>query len=847
MRKVIIFAAAVFSLLSCSETTDILGGGRVSDKIIFDLSKESGTQYRETSSTRGMTAEPVQRACLLSDAGDTLYLTVTKRPWEVTDQPATRGSLATAGSITEFGVSASAYSKDATYETAGCGSYFGVISAVPNQPVKYFWPTNDYKLSFYAYWPYGNSSLTVTSVADDLGSPIYAYTVPESVSQQVDVMTAEELDHPGGAQEAVTLSFSHRLAALRVRFTNDGTENIRILYVSIEGVKYSGTLQHDTWTLSSTVNTRTEHPFVLDDDLTVTPGETADLTGTREILMMLPQTLPETAKVRVGTQKGIYETTLTGSWEAGCIYDYAIHMSEDYLYYVNVTDPADLPYSGGTESYTVQSYKENSLGNRVAVPWTVEYSEDGGETWAFSQPSWITAITAAGDGSTSATAYDVTVTAQTVSVFSTAPSDVLQVADPVTNCDLSMCNNDGTARASRTTANCYMIHAPGTYKIPLVYGNAIKNGSTNTAAFSPSGTASDTFLTPFINHAGNAITDPWLKNNGAAPDAAELLWQDCQMVTAVGISGDYLTFTVSADGLRDGNAVIAVKKSGTVVWSWHIWATTETYASLSPVDTGSRTYNVAPINLGWSSLDDVTVNGYAERTCLVRVKQTATNGESAIFTITQPACVESVTSTPGRGYNPYYQWGRKDPEIPAVGTNASGMVTTSHEVYDIDGETVTGITHDDTGATVGETIQTPTVHYLKFASKANNLWDATQTARGTQYNATVKTIYDPCPPGFCVPTSGLLYYIRTGSTSEWNNTGWAGRIVTSSDPEFFLPSTGYRPDFNGAALSAGATGLYWGATAENNGEAEQLYLNSGGWGYYSYTKGHGFSVRPVAE
>mgnify|MGYP002625538388 CR=1 FL=1 len=47
--------------------------------------------------------------------------------------------------------------------------------------------------------------------------------------------------------------------------------------------------------------------------------------------------------------------------------------------------------------------------------------------------------------------------------------------------DLSMVDCAGNARATMSTANCYMVHTAGDYKLPLVYGNAIKNGYTEVA------------------------------------------------------------------------------------------------------------------------------------------------------------------------------------------------------------------------------------------------------------------------------------------------------------------------------------------------------------------------------
>ncbi len=57
---------------------------------------------------------------------------------------------------------------------------------------------------------------------------------------------------------------------------------------------------------------------------------------------------------------------------------------------------------------------------------------------------------------------------------------MLQAATPVVGTyDLS--TKGGTT--AMNTANCYIINAPGRYSLPLVYGNAIKNGATNSSAY----------------------------------------------------------------------------------------------------------------------------------------------------------------------------------------------------------------------------------------------------------------------------------------------------------------------------------------------------------------------------
>jgi hypothetical protein len=74
-------------------------------------------------------------------------------------------------------------------------------------------------------------------------------------------------------------------------------------------------------------------------------------------------------------------------------------------------------------------------------------------------------------------------------------------------------------------------------------------------------------------------------------------------VTEVGIKGDYLTLTVGKDATeQEGNAVVAAKTAdGTIVWSWHIWVTRQTFAEadLATFNTGEHIYKLTPVNVGW--------------------------------------------------------------------------------------------------------------------------------------------------------------------------------------------------------------------------------------------------------
>ena len=385
--------------------------------------------------------------------------------------------------------------------------------------------------------------------------------------------------------------------------------------------------------------------------------------------------------------------------------------------------------------------------------------------------------------------------------------------------DLSMVDNAGNERQSQWTANCYMVHTKGDYRLPLVYGNAIKNGEANTAAYT--GTDNWRCTQTFPNHEGNPINAPWITKSpnekgadrgmGISVTQAELLWQDAKgLVTKVGIKGDYLTLTVGKDAtVQEGNAVVAAKTAdGTIVWSWHIWVTKQTFAEadLATFNTGEHIYKLTPVNVGW------------------------------------------VGDRVSAGYSPYFQWGRKDAFIPAdltkleteggetIGGGSSGGMgiggwTTTQTiyaanlvVYDIDDNEVTGIkTLLDDNATVADNIKNPTTLYRNVnlngsydfhqlrtpnQSPALNWWNAQQdleVGSNTTPNvatATVKTVFDPCPAGFCVPTNNLfVYFGKLDKKALSIEESIPGRTLTVGESSVFFPFIGYRFNTNDGTVT----------------------------------------------
>lgn len=540
-----------------------------------------------------------------------------------------------------------------------------------------------------------------------------------------------------------------------------------------------------------------------------------------------------------------WDQTTAGKQTMGVQFSGNIPYELDGNFYYICRPNTNTTVGGQTLQASSGKFYYKRLNSTSGAGYSLSYSTNGGASFDAPKPSWLNISEKDGEAYTSfLVGFN---SASSSSVTTTLPSGT------ASNYDLSLHDVNGNSCA-QTTANCYMIHKGGTYRLPLVYGNAIKNGAANTTAYAPSGSGAD-FLSPFKSALGNDINDPWIKNvDGYGSGAtASLLWQDAsRVITAVGISGDYLTFTVP-DGAPCGNAVVAVKNSsGTILWSWHIWACPDWYtaASMTPVKSGDYTYEVAPVNLGW--VGSLSKNTYNAGSCIVKMTPTG-GGTPQLFTVTLPATEEYTPSS--TGYCPYYQWGRKDPEQPSTGTANS-----SHAVYDINGSTGIALTHSSTSVPIATTIQNPTVHYFNsanygpYSTNEYNLWDANEkivTSSGNYSGYTVKTIYDPCPPGYCVPRGNLYYYMTNGGTNygdaSWNGSTYM-RTWTKCFPALNFPAAGYRGYSSGAAFYyVTSHGYCWASSANSATNARNLYLGSSDFLWDASSRADGFTVRPVLE
>ena len=391
--------------------------------------------------------------------------------------------------------------------------------------------------------------------------------------------------------------------------------------------------------------------------------------------------------------------------------------------------------------------------------------------------------------------------------------------------DLSYLDINGNYYHKRNTANCYVVKKNGRYKLPLIYGNGIKNGEINTAAFTK---IEGSTVADFVNHLGNVITTPYIEEmTGCRAESALLVWCEAQNVIkglqiVEGQNGPReLLFNVENFPATGANAIIGIADAnGNCIWSWHIWLYADELTTIEFENHTEQNYNLLNVNLGWT-WDDANKN---------------------------------------KGKNVHYQWGRKDPML----SPASATSTSNHAAY---GEKTFGTLNVAEEKTVANAIAKPWLFFIQYDDTLHNwnnleyfynFWDANCAAAGASDNVTVKTIYDPSPVGFKVPNGRTFTgFTTTGGYTEdptqFNvvgsfDKGWKFKANAEDTDGQFFAASGYRSHSSGGLCNVSSYGYYWSSAASSQAGAYRLYFNSGGVNPLGNdSRAYGFSVRAVQE
>lgn len=518
-----------------------------------------------------------------------------------------------------------------------------------------------------------------------------------------------------------------------------------------------------------------------------------------------------------------------------------------------VLDDIDTPVSLGS----IVSYSASLAGAQAATPWRVEFSEDGGRSWSASLPSMLSDATLSGTGGFDGEVFSVTPSPRETAVTGTLATFGPEQGGPSDYVDLSKIHPLTRAEMLRETANCYIVDAPGYYKIPLIYGNSVVDGVPNPSSYIRQGAAaSATNCRDMYNSWDNPIWNVNMKLDAdhlgyATLGHATLLWMTEEDLVQVeseieGPDGDgfyYLKFRVPPSKIKEGSALVGVTNSRSdveFIWSWHIWIVgqgllhTDTY-----LNRDHEAVTMLSHSLGGGSTLQV---GKPARSCLIRF---LAGSESRIMELVQ----HPVAGGNRENLNcAYYSWGRKDPSLPS--DSSTGHF---HEQYYTDSALKWVNTTSDRSD--GQAIKIPYKRSSNWRYGVNfskNLWDNNLGDVDTDDPAPCKTIYDPCPAKFCVPrykfSTGFADVRELKVAGPFDHGYYFKRNDSDSEGAFWA-AHGYLA--GGATFSEnidnfGVAGRYWTNTAYTSYYARYMnirdteFIWSGESGYY----GMGLAVRP---
>ena len=905
-----------FAAVSCADDdlAEKTNNGDTEAVVRFDVSDSQEDAQTRGALTRGaitpgLTDKDLDGKKLAAQSNENLDVCLIETTVEgvnpVKLEPGTRANITTLEKLTDFsstgvrGTAANAINKEWFNEkkTRNNGILYNTISWSWLQPHG----------RFYAVYPEstnGSNGIKFTK-PNGTAAPSIEFTVNTDVRKQVDLMTAcsGNVQYATRFQAPITnLQFRHALTAIRFAVGQNLSFNKTIKDITLKNVliKSKYTLSNDlngagaAWDHSgntergdvklSDVNYKTNenaNSIVRDRSKYNNSNET-NLTKLDDnyTFYMIPQDLDNKVTAEVLFTDGSKITVpLKGSWKAGTTRTYKLsEKNSSWIYTITATDPNAVAYNATQANYKIESYREVN-GTKQSVAWkVVGYSVDNGNTWSTTKPSWLKSLSKEqGDGGTVDEQGTATLGTDIVDLVAER-NKTLQNAAPLgtASAPYNLSNATGAA-AVQNTANSYVISAPGHYMIPLVYGNAIKNGGTNRSAYATSSlpvTNVGTVLNPLVDHDGKSITDPWIeRTNGKANNGintAQVTWADEKdLVTLSGspiyrdASGNaFVKFEVKKGNIKSGNAVISVKKGNITLWSWHLWfAPKNALDKIAVTNKQGSTYEFTNEALGWKPTAWQGTPYQSPRTIKVKVKQTIGEKQEAVITITQLPGTTSRT-----GYTTQYQWGRKDAfpgksGQPAQGTinwNAGSNMYMQTIIQNPQNYYTAGYNRD--GSLNAE------AWFAKYYT-FYNLWSMNQKDKVSMNQANsqtvVKTIYDPSPVGFSVPANdaftgftenglngGRMNVNGTDNAQTYNNNFGHNFWTNSSKTEtIFFPATGYREAKDGNIVSYyGNYGDYWTATPTdmNNGSVMGFDVSSV-HPLFRNIRAFGFAVRPAAE
>lgn len=317
--------------------------------------------------------------------------------------------------------------------------------------------------------------------------------------------------------------------------------------------------------------------------------------------------------------------------------------------------------------------------------------------------------------------------------------------------------------------------------------------------------ATETANCYIVDHAGK-FKFRAVKGNGSmalgSAEYAGVIWEtdntyydisENSIVTDVEYRDGYVYFS-TPETMQDGNALIAVYGGGLVLWSWHIWCcegydpelTSQKYNDFQGVYLDSRT--MMDRNLGALSADagDELANGLM------------------------------------------YQWGRKDPFMGGAFNDKQDnrkMASTNPADY---------VDNSDADYDLIYSVRNPNTFICNSTGSSGDWLDDRDNDLWTDITLS-KSIYDPCPAGWRVPTGGPFSDFST------NRNPWKISKISNGIEDFeidryyygayipytytsggkvkeekaWYPCNGYLDKSTSELQAMGESGYYWSTTPQS--------------------------------
>lgn len=661
------------------------------------------------------------------------------------------------------------------------------------------------------------------------------------------IVNNQEVNNP------IELNFKHALTAVRFQAATD-LPTMTITEIRLVGFCKSGVY---TLPMGEGNGTWAPNPEVQDYVISLSKGTTygstvGSLTTDANTFLMIPQSMTASKKLVLKVTASGATRYITANfagmdaWKPGTMVTYQLRKksSSGYYLYTSVYTTDGVQWSDGsayddqTRYFKVTSYKlKNNSTTKEAVKWKItrwaKYQSIGYRTndpvavWQSGTPTKNTIMDNGaanqtiniigncahddgiyGNGSTtdytsaSSSSYDFAVhknrALYTYGGNKISDGNTIASKSYSGTIDLSTYDCLTGETFKKTTSNCYLVDGIGTFCFPAVYGNGYKNGDANPSAYATLNADGTIKSYLYKDHSGNDIKSPDISGGYTA----KVLWVDQEIyngtfqgIKNVSYNNGYIYFTTqsfqtgwtddTAYRLFPSNVVIGlVNSSNQVIWQWHINITLNS----------QNNRDLGKINCGYSRGQG---GGYFQLE-LQQMEGSNYVGAPSILYFRFYSGTHNNYSNTYRSLN--YKWGYPRP-LPATLQNSTVSYKTMTPYY-------------------------PNGNSFTYLTEQNNTGI-------NRWRAEAKSIFDPCPRGYRLPTKTEVENWQVGLDEPYVS-GWTCTDGTSNHTLII-------PDGQ-------TSGIYLTSTAGSTSQYYRFYINNEKTIHVDYvTSAPTAMVHPVRE